>query len=56
MFFSIHQFLGNLLHDSLGRLYFSIPILQTSSFYRSEPDLPIGLLAAAEIAETQIID
>ena len=28
-----------LLEDSLGRLYFSIPILHTSLFYLSEPDL-----------------
>ena len=50
-FFSILQFLGNVLHDLLGRVYFSIPILHTSFFFLYEPDLPIDLLVVAEIVE-----
>ena len=55
-FLSNLPFLGNPLHDFLGRAYFSIPILHTSSFCLCEVDLPIDLLDVAEIAEIQIID
>ena len=55
-FLSILQFIGNPLHDSLGRVYSSIPILHTSLFYLSEPDLLIDFLDVTEIAEIQILD
>ena len=47
-FFSILQLFGNLLLDLLGRAYSSIPILHTSCFYFSVPDLPLDLLDVVE--------
>ena len=35
------QFVGNLLHDVLGRLYSSFPILHSSSFCLLKPDQPL---------------
>ena len=55
-FFSILQFLGNLLHDLNGRAYFSIPFSIQADFRLSEPDLPIELLDVIEIVEIQILD
>ena len=48
-FFSILQFIGNILHDFLGRVCLSIPILHTSLFHLFKPDLPIDSLIVAEI-------
>ena len=43
-FFMIPQFLGNLLRDFLGRVYFSFPSLQINGSFLFEPDLPMSLL------------
>ena len=54
-FFSTLQFLGNLLHAFLGRVYFSIPILHTSCFHLFECDLTIDLLVETEVVGKLLI-
>ena len=53
-FFLILQFLGNILLDFLGRIYFPSLILHTNWFYLFELDLPIGSIVVAEIVEIRI--
>ena len=50
-FFSILQFLGNLLHGLLAEFQFSIQ----AYFYLSESDLPIDLLDVTEVVEIQTL-
>ena len=55
-FFSILQFLGNLLRDFLGRVHSSFPNLHTILFHLFELDQPIDSLVVAVIVGTQTPD
>ena len=55
-FFSILQFLANLLRDFLGRVCFSFQILRVNSSFLFEPDLPIGSPDTAPLFVIRVLD
>ena len=55
-FFSILQFIGNLLRNFLGRVCSSFPILNTTLYSVFEPDQPIDSPVVAVIVGIQTPD